>query len=160
MSYTAFGQRPASLSEKLAGVTAKWDEKAKELDSYQGLKSYCNEPSFREETVTLLIDLHHLDSILYDNVVDKANQVGASAEIRLTLRDIQKVQLGSSTRDFVDFLQIECNRLDNVAQELATGDKKASKHRDALEKELDRYISLTTARIDLILEHVQHLAEE
>ncbi|MEQ9403880.1 MAG: hypothetical protein RIM99_09860 [Cyclobacteriaceae bacterium] len=138
-------------------LTVKWDKQAEQLGTYMGLKYYCTAEQYREKTITLLDKIHHYDTLLYGIVTRKyADTKDREAEI--TLKDIVTVEAEYTTKSFKEFLQQECDGYNEIQEKYGKQDgSKYYKEVEKLEKELAKYVSTITVRIDLIDEHIHHL---
>lgn len=145
-----------TVGAKLEELTTKWDGEAEELSTYEGLTQFCLSADYRGEMIETLKGIHHYDSVLYEEIAKKA-RFGGSSEMKKTLKDIEKLEDGYSIRDFLVYLQEECNaRKDIEKNARRTGESKDSEVY-ILETELAKYVKKITKRIDVIREHVHHL---
>ncbi len=138
-------------------LTIKWDKQAESLQKYSGMKYYCNSEIYRDKTVSLLDKIHHYDTVLYNIVSEKYENV-KDKEATATLKDILTVETDYTTPNFKAFLGDECARFKEIEE---TYSKESGsdyyKEVEKLEKELSKYVINVTKRIDLIDEHVHHL---
>lgn len=145
-----------TLGAKMQALTEAWDLEATKLSSYQGLSEFCVNQAYREEMIATLKGIHHYDSILYDIIAKKA-RFGGDAEMKKTLKDIERVESELSIRSFLVFLQEECK----ARKEIENNARKTGEDKDAevymLETELGKYVKQITKRIDTIRDHVHHL---
>ncbi len=140
-------------------LTIRWDAEAVKLETYNGLKDYCQIKPYRDQTIELLNLIHHYDTSLY-MIVKKKYDTSEDAEAKATLDDIVTVETIYTTPSFLKFLHKECGTLNGIENNLAKkGGKEYKKEVKALEKELFKYVEGITRRIDLIDEHVHHLKE-
>lgn len=138
-------------------LTVKWDAEAENMQKYEGLSNYCQNRVYRVQMVKLLNKIHHYDTVLYQTVKAKFDS-NSDAEAKATLDDIEHVEVKYTTKSFLDFLHVECNKFNDVEKNYGKkGGTKYEKETSALEKEAGKYISVITQRIDLIDEHVHHL---
>lgn len=138
-------------------LTIKWDKRAAELGKYTGLKYYCTSDKYRTETIELLDKIHHYDTVLYQVVTEKYKDT-KDKEAQATIDDILTVETEYTTPNFKKFLTEECTKYEEAGEEYGTqSGSKFYKEVEKIEKELDKYVSKITERIDLIDEHVHHL---
>ncbi|WP_424964377.1 hypothetical protein [Ekhidna sp.] len=138
-------------------LTVKWDKRAGELGKYTGLKYYCTSDKYRNETIELLDKIHHYDTVLYQVVTEKYKD-SKDKEAQATIDDILTVETEYTTPNFKTFLSEECAKYEEAGEEYGTqSGSKFYKEVEKIEKELNKYISKITERIDLIDEHVHHL---
>ena len=79
-------------------------------------------------------------------------------EAKATIDDIETLEVEYTTPLFLQFLREECQLFNDLERNhAAEGEKKYLKERSNLEKDLEKYVSGITRRIDLIDEHVHHL---
>lgn len=135
-------------------LTLEWDEAAVNLETYEGLRQYCRDRSYRDNTILLLNTIHHYDSSLYKIVTDKyaSNQ---DAEAKATLDDIQTLELDYATKRFLTFLRNECMTFnDNERNKNIEGYDEVVKE---IENEMIEYVEAITRQIDTVDEHIHHL---
>ena len=150
-------QETRSIVEIVDDLTIKWDNEAKALDSYEGLENYCHNRVYRMETIKLLDEIHHYDTVLYAIVSTKYKD-SEDAEARATLDDIETLESDYTTLSFKKFLRAECGKLNDTERNYgAQQGEEYTKEVALLEEELDKYIMSITRRIDIIDEHIHHL---
>ncbi|WP_420318925.1 hypothetical protein [Ekhidna sp.] len=138
-------------------LTKKWDKQAVALSKYSGIKYYCTSEQYRENTIGLLDKIHHYDTVLY-TIVSEKYENKKDKEAHATLKEILTVETNYTTPNFKTFLQEECEKFIALGQDYdASDDSKYYKEIEKIEKELSKYISHITKRIDLIDEHIHHL---
>lgn len=138
-------------------LTIQWDKRASDLGKYSGMKYYCTAEKYRNETIELLDKIHHYDTVLYQIVSEKYKDA-KDKEAKATLKDILTVETEYTTPNFKSFLQQECDQFAAIGEKYSQ--ESGSKYYDEiekLEKELNKYVTNVTNRIDLIDEHVHHL---
>lgn len=146
-----------NIAEIIDELTVKWDAEAASMQTYDGLANYCQNRVYRVQMVKLLNKIHHYDTVLYQTVKAKFD-ASSDPEAKATLDDIEHVEVKYTTKNFLDFLHVECNKFNDVEKNYGKkGGAKYEKETAALEKEAGKYISVITQRIDLIDEHVHHL---
>ncbi|HHP7242805.1 MAG TPA: hypothetical protein ACFCUD_14100 [Cyclobacteriaceae bacterium] len=152
-----FAQDNKDIMSVIDDLTIKWDKKAVELNSIDGLKNYCRLKNFRDQSKDLLNKIHHYDSVLYKIVKEKYN-ADENAEAKATLEDIETLEQDYTTKNYLQFLRQECIKFNDIernylASEKADYDKRVSE----LEKEINKFITAITKQIDIVDEHVHHL---
>lgn len=151
---TSYAQE--TIGAKLEALTTQWDAEAEGLSSYEGLTKFCTDQAYRNELITTMKGIHHYDSVLYDAIAKKA-RFSDDAEIKKTLKDIEKLQSNYSIRNFLVFLQEECKARSEIEKEA----KKTGENMDGeayiLELELQKYVKHVTKQIDSIRDHLHHL---
>ncbi|UXX78979.1 hypothetical protein N7E81_16620 [Reichenbachiella carrageenanivorans] len=161
LSSYSFSLQAQNESEDITKIidelTIKWDKEAVNLEKYEGLKEYCQNRTYRVEMVKLLNKIHHYDTVLYQTVKAKFDS-DSNPEAKATLNDIEHVEEKYTTKNFLDFLHMECNKFNDVEKNYGKkGGNKYLKEVSSLEDEAGKYIKVITQRIDLIDEHMHHL---
>ncbi len=163
ISFGVFAQEEGRLDERIDEITYDWDLEADKLATYEGLLYVCSNQEYRTKIIQLLNDIHHLDSVLYDVLVD-LSQRSSDKEIKKTLKDIKKFEEEYDTKSFVHFMSEECK----AAKEIERDAKKTRSEVGAnsysgqvyiLETELYNYVKHVTNRVDKIRQHVHHLSK-
>ncbi len=138
-------------------ITADWDSQATKMATYDGFRDFCTDRVYRESMVDLLISIHHYDSVLLQIVTEKYAS-SSDREAKATLEDIATLETEYSTKAFRKFLHQECNRFNEIENNLARyGGPEYDEAVKELEAELAKYDSAITRQIDLIDKHVHHL---
>ncbi|MEM6642074.1 MAG: hypothetical protein AAF616_03760 [Bacteroidota bacterium] len=147
-----------SIVSIIDDLTVKWDQGAINLKTYQGIQEFCLNAEYQAETIKLLDEIHHWDTSLYF-IVQRKFDIEQDKEAAETLADIEKLETQYSTINFKSFIQDECSQLKVIASSFDQETvKKYEKEIRKFEKELVRYVNSITYRIDIIDEHVHHLA--
>jgi hypothetical protein len=154
--FNSFSQ-DTGLVEKLDELRNRWDAKAEEMKTFEGLAQYCKQSDFRIELTTMLNDIHHYDSVLFKTVKEKFN-LSKDKEAKATIEDIEKLEMDYKTRSFQKFLRKECAQYNEAEQNKAFGEYEQDRKR--IEKELAAYIKEITRQIDLVDEHAHHLMDQ
>lgn len=160
MSISCFSQGE-TLGQKIDELTYEWDTKSIALNSYEGLGKFCDKKEYRGELVTLLNDIHHYDSVLYQRLL-KAARRKKSKDISKAIDEIEKFETEYSMKKFIHFLHEECNDRKDIekhAKDLKSeiGSESYSGQVYIVENELNKYIKHITTRVDHIRKHVHHL---
>ena len=142
-------------------LTYGWDLESDEMDDYDGMLKFCTEEDYRFEIIAMLEDIHHYDSVLYDRL-SRAARFSHNHEIKKTLDDIAKFEEDYSMNEFIHFLYLECQAINEIEQnrddlEYEIGQESYDGKRYIIETELRKYIHHITRRVDVIREHVHHL---
>ncbi|MEM6831686.1 MAG: hypothetical protein AAF551_14340, partial [Bacteroidota bacterium] len=95
------------LDERIDKVTYQWDLEADKLATYEGLLVVCTDKPYRMEIISLLNEIHHLDSVLYDVLVE-LSRVNTDKEIRKTIKEIEQFENEYDTKSFIHFMSKEC----------------------------------------------------
>ena len=158
VSITTYAQQESeNIVSIIDDLTIKWDKQAEELGKYSGMKYYCTSDVYREKTIGLLDKIHHYDTVLYNVVNEKYAYINDS-DAKTTIKEILTVETEYTTPNFKAFLQQECDQFEDIETKYGThSGSKYYKEVEKLEKELSKYVSSITKRIDLIDEHVHHL---
>jgi len=159
----AIAQEDERLDDKIDEITYQWDLEADKLSSYEGLAQLCTDESYRTEILSLLNEIHHYDSVLYD-VLLKLSRTSSDKEIKQTLKDIKKFEETYDTQSFISFMSDECKAMREIeshSEETANdvGINSYSGQVYLLETELFKYVKHVTARVDKIRLHVHHLSK-
>ena len=150
------------LDERIDEVTYKWDLEADKLATYEGLLVVCGDKKYRAEILGLLDEIHHLDSVLYNVLVDLA-RYQTDREIRKTIKEIQQFEDQYDTKSFIRFMSKECKASREIEKESKktrnqVGENSYSGQVYILETELFKYVKQITQRVDKIRIHVHHLS--
>ena len=150
------------LDDKIDELTYRWDLEADKLSSYEGLTNLCADDSYRHRIFSLLRDIHHYDTILYDVLTDLSKKKH-SKEVNKTLRDIKKFEEEYDMRSFIHFMSEECKAMIDIEKNAENtrnevGYTSYSSQVYLLETELYKYVKHVTHRVDKIREHVHHLS--
>lgn len=150
-----------TLGQKITSLTFDWDLMSSGLNNYEGLSKFCKDQSYRREVITLLEDIHHYDSVLYDRLI-KASRVSSDKEIKKAIGDIKKFEAEYSMKKFIHFLHDECKSRSEL--EKNSDESKGSMGENSydgqiylIEIELNKYIKQISKRVDHIKKHVEHL---
>ena len=150
-------QDEISISAKVDTLTANWDREAEVLKSYEGMRDICKSYQHRTNTVNLIKEIHHYDSILYSTVKLKFD-TNKDAEAKATLSDIKKLEDEYTTKGFLDFIHKECSTFNMIENNYGRyGGKPYEKQKAKMEKELKKYVLEITEQIDVVDEHIHHL---
>lgn len=150
-----------SLGKKIDELTYAWDLEADNLDTYEGMMKFCSNRDYRLETIQLLHDIHHYDSVLLERL-QRASRFSKNHEVQKTLKDIEKFETEYSMKEFIAFLYEECKGMSELEKNRETimddvADESYDGKRYILETEIAKYIHHITKRVDVIREHVHHL---
>lgn len=155
-------EKKERLDDKIDQITYDWDLEADKLSTYLGLQELCTDQEYRTKIVTLLEEIHHYDTVLY-NVLQKIAKKGNDKEANKALKDIKKFEQQYDTKKFIHFMNEECKSMQDIeknAEETANdvGINSYSGRIYLLETELYKYIKNITHRVDKIRLHVHHLS--
>ena len=158
----SLAQEEERLDEKIDDVTYDWDLEADKLATYEGLLHVCAEQEYRDKIISLLNDIHHLDSVLYDVLSDLSKR-SSEREIKKTLKDIKKFEEDYDTKSFIHFMSEECKAAKSIERSASktrneVGENSYSGQVYILETELFKYVKHVTQRVDKIRLHVHHLS--
>lgn len=163
ISTCALSQENERLDEKIDQITYDWDLEADKLSSYEGLQQLCMDEAYRTKILTLLDEIHHYDSVLYD-VLLKLSKTSDDKEIKKTIKDIKKFEEDYDSQSFIAFMSDECKAMrdiethaDETANEVGYNSYDGQVY--LLETELFKYVKHVTARVDKIRLHVHHLSK-
>jgi len=156
INFNAFSQEEDDIVKIIDDLTLEWDELALKMENYEGLRDFCHEKVFRDNSVRLLDQIHHYDSVLYKIVREKYDDHG-NKEAKKTLDDIEELESAYTTREFLVFLRKECVTINDIEMNKAAGSYQ--KDTNKLEKEAQKFLTEITEQIDLVDEHVHHLGE-
>lgn len=150
------------LDERIDKVTYSWDLEADKLATYEGLISVCGDKEYETKVVSLLNEIHHLDSVLY-GVLLKISKTSTDKEVKKTLKDIKKFEEDYGTKNFIHFMSQECiaaSEIEKNAKDTRNevGQNSYSGQVYILETELFKYVKHVTQRVDKIRLHVHHLS--
>lgn len=153
--------RAQSLLASLDQTTFNWDLLSSELQTYEGLKKYCNDDEFKKEVLNTLENLHHYDTIIY-NVLVKKFRVHKTKEIEKTLEEIKLFETEYSPEKFIYFLGKECKEeryIEHHKKETIheIGAESYDGQIAILENQLFRYVKHVTKIVDHIKDNAHHL---
>ncbi len=158
-----FAQDPKErLDDRIDEVTYQWDLEADKLATYEGLLVVCTDKPYRTEIISLLNEIHHLDSVLYEVLVD-LSRVNTDKEIRKTIKEIEQFENEYNTKSFIHFMSQECKASREIEKDSKytrneVGETSYSGQIYILETELFKYVKQITQRVDKIRIHVHHLS--
>lgn len=154
LSFSQLVAQESDIVQIIDELTLQWDEEAKELETYDGLRKYCRDRAYRDNTIQLLNQIHHYDSSLY-TIVKKKFANNEDPEAKATLEDIETLELDYATKRFLNFLRRECMSFnDNENNKNIAGYDEMIKE---IEAEMVDYVEAITKQIDTVDEHVHHL---
>jgi len=150
-----------SLVNTFDDLTNRWYLVSSEMKTYDGLKKYCNDPSYREDIMNVLAEIHHYDSLLYERVSLKA-RFDSGHEIKKVLHQIEQFEEKYSAASFSSTLRLECSeqrQVERHASETRNDIGSASYDNQVvvLEAHLNKYVNHITRLMDHIKEHLHHL---
>lgn len=150
------------VDEKVDQITYDWDLEADKLATYEGLGSICLDEEYRSKILSLMKDIHHYDTVLFE-ILTKLSKKNKDKEIKRTLKDITKFEEKYNPKNFAHFMNQECNALkeleknaDDLRNEV--GQNSYSGQVYILETELSKYVRHVTSSVDRIRQHVHHLS--
>ena len=160
-----FGQieEDRRLDDIIDDITYAWDLESSNLRTYKGLLRICHSQSYKDSIVSLLNDIHHYDTILYD-VLTKLARTTHDREVKQTLKEIKRFEEEYNTNNFIHFMHGECEASDLLEkdyEELKNGvaENSYSGQVRVLETELYKYVKNVTGRVDQIRYHVHHIQQ-
>ena len=157
LTFSSYAQDNKNIVRIIDDLTKKWNDEAAKLSTYEGLKKYCSTKTYRDQTTSLLDEIHHYDTLLH-SIVTKKYDTSNDEEAKLTLKDIETLETDYTTQNFKAFIHRECNGVNDIERNYGRkGGNVYKKETKKLEKELSKYVESITARIDIIDEHVHHL---
>lgn len=150
-----------SLGKTIEELTLQWDKEADKLNNYNSLHQFCLAAEYRNEIITLLNNIHHYDSVLYDRL-SKAARFNKDREIQKTLTEIETFEKEYDMQTFLHFLHNECiavKEIEKSAKETRNdiGEYSYDSQVYRVETELNKFIKQITKRMDHIRKHVHHL---
>lgn len=134
----------------------KWDDEAEFLESFEGIEEYCHVKTYKLKVTELLTDIHHYDTTLYNTVTAKYKD-SEDSEAKATLDDILLIESEYTTKKFLEFLDLECDKVKTIEKHRRKANNDVDAEMSRLEKELILYIDGVTKRIDLVNENIHHL---
>ena len=151
------------LDDIIDRITYDWDLEADKLSSYEGLQELCSDKEYRNGILSLLDDIHHYDTILY-NVLINLSRRSDDKEVKKTLKDIKKFEEEYDSKSFIHFMNEECKAMRAIEKNSEStvndvGINSYSGQVYILETELYKYVKHVTARVDKIRLHVHHLSK-
>ena len=154
---TGVSQENVSIVTIIDDLTVKWDQTSLQMRTYQDIHNFCATDDFRMQTIALLDTIHHWDTTLYF-IVQSKYENDKDPEAEATLQDIEMLETEYSTINFKEFIQQECTMLKVIEDHFDPETVKSyEKEIRKFEKELDKYVTSITSRIDIVDEHIHHL---
>lgn len=152
------------IVNELDNLDAAWHEVADELGTYAGLTRYCTNAEYKTQVNALLDDIHHYDQELYRVLMAKKEIEGESHKLKITLKEIEKVEDKYRPKNFNAKLNDDCKGRSAIEK-----DKKKLK-RDiqmesydgkalVLDNDIHTYIKHITHLVDLVDKHAHHLLD-
>lgn len=131
------------------------------LDDYNGLHTYCSKQTYKDLVQSILVKLHHYDTIIINKMND-ASYVIDNKERSKILKSIRKFEEEYSIPKFLKKLDAECHERHDVEH-----DKKYTKNDFAdnsydgqklvVQLEIKKYMKHITKKIDYIDKYLHHL---
>lgn len=155
------GDTTENIINRFDEVSYRWDEVAETLEEYEGLSDFCVEKNYRAEVISLLKEVHHFDSLIYNKLQDIAKS-NNNAEVKKTLKQIEELESEFSIKEFSNFLSQECKDrriIERTRKELKgnIGQDGYDGQQQLLENKLYRYMHNVTFLVDHIRKHIHHL---
>ena len=149
--------------DQIDQISYDWALEADRLSSYQGLKQLCAEEAYRLQIFSLLKEVHHYDTILYE-VLIQLSEEEKNQEVKKTLDDIMEFEAKYDTKSFIHFMNEECTVMFDIEKnaQKTKNDLGANSYHGQiylLETELFKYVKHITAKVDKIRQHAHHLNE-
>ena len=150
-----------NLVKDFDAISYRWDLVAADLEQYNGLGAFCIERSYRTEVLSLLKDVHHLDSLVYHKLLEIA-RTRNNGEIKKTIKQIEELESQYGIKEFSEFLSQECKERKEIERakrdlEANLGQDSYSGQQQLIESTLYRYIHHVTYLVDHIRKHIHHL---
>lgn len=154
-------QDSASVVAVFDDLVTRWDLLASDLGSYEGLNRYCTEKEYQDNVISILEDIHHYDSVLYDAIARKA-RFSNNSEMKKTLKQIEEFETEFKGPSFMKKLHDECvGRREIEKSRSETKNDIGMNSYDGqvmvLEADLHKYVIHITKLMDHIKDHVHHL---
>jgi hypothetical protein len=151
----------ALLVSKFNDLTNQWALISYDLRTYDGLKKYCADHSFRRNVAETLNGIHHYDSLLYERLTVKA-RFSNNHEIKKVIHQIEAFETKYKASNFSKTLSEECSdqrSLEKNSDELRNdiGMNSYDSQVILLEATLDKYVKNITKLMDHINDHIHHL---
>ncbi len=146
---------------KFDDIVTRWDILSDDLGSYEGLNKYCTQKQYQDEVITILNEIHHYDSVLYDKLSQKA-RFSKNHELKKTLEQIEQFEDEFKSPSFLKKLHDECvgrREIEKDAKETKNdiGMNSYDGQVLVLEADLHKYIIHITRLVDHIKDHIHHL---
>ncbi|MFY0690040.1 MAG: hypothetical protein JXQ90_22905 [Cyclobacteriaceae bacterium] len=158
---SSIAQESVSVGRTLDQLTFTWDNEAISLSTYEGLRKFCQDETYRVDVIQLLNEIHHYDSILYQRAL-VAKTKSSDREIVKLIHEIESFEEEYSSKKFIHFLHQECNAQkslekdsDNLKRDIGQDSYDSQVY--LIEVEIQRYVKHVTKRVDSIKKHINHL---
>jgi len=151
----------SSLLAHIDEVTKNWDDMSEELSTYDGLRMYCRNKSYKEKVLSTLNSIHHYDTVIY-NVLVKKQRYKKDKEIDQFLKEIKKFETKFHPTKLISFLHEECSfrkdiEHDKEESKTSFGADSYDGQINILETELYKFVRQITKIVDSIRKHSHHL---
>jgi len=98
-----------SIEKAYDMLTVKWLEVSKDLQNYRGLSSFCLTPEYRKHATSILMQLHHYDSVVLAFLKEPGTEaLIGHLEYKKTLAEIVEFESKYDIRSFMAFLKESC----------------------------------------------------
>lgn len=149
------------LVDRFNDLTNRWALISYDIGTYDGLKKYCLDQSYRTHVIGILNDIHHYDSLLYERIKIKSLS-GTNHEIKKVLHQIEAFEVKYKATSFAKTLHEECadqrsleRNYDELKNDIVDNSYDSQAH--LLEAHLHSYVKHITRLMDHINEHIHHL---
>lgn len=138
-----------------------WHSMEPTLDDYEGLQTYCSQKTYKDRVQSILVKLHHYDTVIVNKMNDAAYVIDNKERSKI-LKSIRKFEEEYSIPKFLKKLKQECRERHDVEH-----DKKYSKNdfadnsydgqKQIVQLEIKKYMKHITKKIDHIDKYLHHL---
>ena len=159
----AQAQDPEVIEDEFEELTSQWLEQSDILHQYDGINSYCQEPDFRKSVNKVLDTVHHYDSLIMQKLRDPVLALSVDyKEQKKTIKDIAKLELEYSTKDFIEHMREACvfrNEIEADAEALKKNSGAESYDAQVLilETEIQRYLNHIDKLVTKVEDHLHYL---
>ena len=150
--------------KELDRIDSTWHVIADKLGTYAGLSKYCTEAEYKKKVNTLLDEVHHYDTLLYQILIRKAELEGDGKTLKRTIKEVEKVETKYKPKSFARKLKDDCkgrNYIEKYKKKLKRDVQMESYDGQALviDNDIHAYIKRITHLLDLIDKHAHHLLD-
>ena len=154
------------IESQYTALTETWLEYSEQLKSYEGLCYLCDDKGFRQNTFTILNQLHHYDSLILDVLLDPTIHLEIShREYQKTIKEIQKFEEEYSIKSMIRFLKESCLASRDLEKNKETYLKESGVYSYdgqilMLETQLHKYMKQIDKRVSNISKHLHRIDGE
>jgi hypothetical protein len=150
-----------TVVEHFDQLDKEWHGIESTLDDYDGLHTYCSQQVYKDMVQTILIKLHHYDTIIINKMNDASYEIDNKERAKV-LKSIRNFEEEYSIPIFLKKLNQECQERKEVEHEKKyskndLGERSYDGQRLIVQLEIKKYMNHITDKIDHIDKFLHHL---